>query len=443
MIVRTAWLVQRFTEWFLNVHQIKMPRNKNYKSYTREFKLEVVGYYRTSNLYQTNKKYKVGNANILRWAGQEVALILSKTDSRRIKGSRKAAWPELEERLAKEIENQREKGLRVKHWWIKSRAKQLKSDMNPSHPNTLSRGWLQNFLKRYGITDRTPTSTAQKPPENKQDVIQEFHKFIRRGNAIRGAGRKQRQTSLGKWNLSTIANMDQTPMPFSCGNGKTYDKKGKKTIWVKGVRSGLEKRQCTVQLTVFADGKPRVKPMIIFKGTGKCIKKAERDAWDTRVYVAFQEKAWCDETIMKQWIDDLWAPAVRKMKGKSLLVADVHAAQKTEDVLKKLKDLGTTPALVPGGCTSLIQPLDVVFNRTFKQKCSDLFMKHMEVSKIALESHEPLIHNYVKCECFNLSHCFKCKQLFKALQLHALCPKAIVYCYIEFKLNYPKKHILF
>ena len=132
----------------------------------------VVGCYRTSNLYQINKKYKVGNANILKWVGQEVALILSKTDSRRIKGSRNAR-PELEERLAKEIENQREKELRVKHWWIKSRAKQLKSDMYPSHPNTLSRGWRHNFLKRYGITDRTPTSTAKKTSkEQKRCFVQ-------------------------------------------------------------------------------------------------------------------------------------------------------------------------------------------------------------------------------------------------------------------------------
>ena len=33
--------------------------------------------------------------------------------------------------------------------------------------------------------------------------------------------------------------------------------------------SGLDKRQCTVQLTLFADGVPWVKPLVIFRGTGK------------------------------------------------------------------------------------------------------------------------------------------------------------------------------
>ncbi len=38
---------------------------------------------------------------------------------------------------------------------------------------------------------------------------------------------------------------------------------------IRGGQTGLEKRQCTVQLTIFADGEPRVKPLLIFKGKSK------------------------------------------------------------------------------------------------------------------------------------------------------------------------------
>ncbi len=52
--------------------------------------------------------------------------------------------------------------------------------------------------------------------------------------------------------------MDQTTLPFSLSQGATYaDTYGDKTVWA----SGLDKRQCTAQLTIFADGKPRVKPL--------------------------------------------------------------------------------------------------------------------------------------------------------------------------------------
>ena len=47
-------------------------------------------------------------------------------------------------------------------------------------------------------------------------------------------------------------------------------------MWVKENQSGMNKRQCTVQITLFANGTPRVKPMLIFCGTGKRIKLAER-----------------------------------------------------------------------------------------------------------------------------------------------------------------------
>ena len=61
---------------------------------------------------------------------------------------------------------------------------------------------------------------------------------------------------LGQWTLSNIANIDQTPLPFTFSDGKTYADKGDHSVWVHGGASGFEKRQCTVQLIIFADGEP-------------------------------------------------------------------------------------------------------------------------------------------------------------------------------------------
>ena len=73
---------------------------------------------------------------------------------------------------------------------------------------------------------------------------------------------------LGQW-TTHIANMDQTPLPFTFSDGETYADTGEHSVWVQGGTSGLGKRQCTAQLTVFADGVPRVKPLLIFRGKGK------------------------------------------------------------------------------------------------------------------------------------------------------------------------------
>ncbi len=172
--------------------------------------------------------------------------------------------------------------------------------------------------------------------------------------------------------------MDQTPLPFTFNKGQGYDKKGSKTIWHQGAQSGLEKRQCTVQLTIYADGEPRVKPLLIFRGKGVRITKAEKNSYDKRVVVKFQVNAWCDESVMHFWVSDMWrrpiAPEAQKPK---LLIADVHKAQTTTAIMNALAKCKTEVILVPPGCTSLVQPLDVSFNAEFKSLIDKLQTEHM------------------------------------------------------------------
>ncbi len=146
-------------------------------------------------------------------------------------------------------------------------------------------------------------------------------------------------------------------------------------MWVKGIASGLDKRQCTVQLTIFADGGIRVKPMVIFRGQGKRISLHEQLKYDKRVFVRFQINAWCDENIMKWWIRHCWKPY---LQDETLLILDVHTAQKTEDIKSLLTECDTIPVFVPPGCTSLVQPLDVSFNAPFKKLVENAAMQHMQ-----------------------------------------------------------------
>jgi len=58
--------------------------------------------------------------------------------------------------------------------------------------------------------------------------------------------------------------MDQTPLPFEYLEGQTCNTIGDKTIWLQSTKSGWDKKQGTIQLTIFADGIPRVAPLIFF-----------------------------------------------------------------------------------------------------------------------------------------------------------------------------------
>ena len=170
--------------------------------------------------------------------------------------------------------------------------------------------------------------------------------------------------------------MDQTPLPFTFCDGQTYTDTGEQSVWVRGGGSGLDKCQCTVQLTLFADGEQRVKPLVIFCGKGKRIPFTEQLRYDRRVVVRFQPNAWCDEDIMQFWIKNCWKQAC---SGPMHLVLDVHRAQKTEEIQDLLEaESNTSVTYVPGGCTSLVQPVDVSFNKPFKSAVERQATQHMQ-----------------------------------------------------------------
>ena len=179
--------------------------------------------------------------------------------------------------------------------------------MDELHPDVnfkMSNRWFQAFKSRYNISLRRPTHTAQKNPEEFRVIVQQFHRYLRQTAALKEEELKDKQIGLlGPWELSDIANMDQTPLKF-CFNtkGSTYNNTGEKTVWCRTSGSGHEKRQCTVQLTIFADGVSHVKSLIILKGTGQRIALNERKQYDGHVAVQFQENAWCDESMMLYWV---------------------------------------------------------------------------------------------------------------------------------------------
>ena len=89
-------------------------------------------------------------------------------------------------------------------------------------------------------------------------------------------------------------------------------------------------------MIVFADGVDRVRPTVIFRGKGLRISAKEKQSYDRRVKVMYQEKAWCDQEIMKEWISTEWAnpfknPIGQNSNGK-ILIPNVNCTQQTNSV---------------------------------------------------------------------------------------------------------------
>ena len=165
-------------------------------------------------------------------------------------------------------------GKAVKRCWFSAQARQL-----IAKKFKFSDRWFHGFCRRYRISFRRKAHTAQKSSAELKNAIEMFH------------GKLLRERRSGTFSLVDIANMDQTPLPFVMDDGKTYNQTGSKEIWCASGSSGLEKRQCTVQLTIFADVVSRVRPLVIFRDKSLRIKAEEKRKWDKWVKMLFQKNA--------------------------------------------------------------------------------------------------------------------------------------------------------
>ncbi len=82
------------------------------------------------------------------------------------------------------------------------------------------------------------------------------------------------------------------------------------------------------------------------------------------VVCTVQPKAWMDEKLMFEWITKVWIPYVGK--NRALLCLDTFSAHLTEAVREEFARIGSKLLIIPGGCTSVLQPLDVSLNKPFK-----------------------------------------------------------------------------
>ena len=338
--------------------------------FPREFKLSVVQWFHSNNtnILQTSNHFTIDRKQVRTWIKAEEKMRKQKSKSMNERG-RRAYFPRMESKLVQQF-NRRKQGKIVKEWWFLSKARKIMSEEYPSNIIfKYSNRWFNGFCRRNRISLRRKTHVAQKSPATLKDAIQKFHAKLLR-ERIRSTFSTGRHSKHGP-NTTALCPDD----------GRTYDTTGAEEVWCSSGASGLDKRQCTVQLTVFGDGVSRVRPTLIFRSEGKRIKPDERRSWDKRVNVYFQKNAWCDEVIMK-WTSEEWCniftnPATPGSSGK-LLVADVHKAQQTVEVKRLLQKKNTVLANVPPGCTSRVQALDVVLNKPFKNLVREQLEKHLD-----------------------------------------------------------------
>jgi len=164
--------------------------------------------------------------------------------------------------------------------------------------------------------------------------------------------------------------MDETLLKFDMPLNRTINQTGEKIV--KICTTGNEKNRVTVMLAHCGDGS-KLKPMVIFKR--KTVPKINNQ---NGAVVSAQEKGWMDSDQMKIWIEKVWRARIGGLgRRRSLLVFDAFEAHVTNSVKSSFKHENTDLAVIPGGLTSILQPLDVSLNKPFKDGVRKKWMQCM------------------------------------------------------------------
>ena len=260
-----------------------------------------------------------------------------------------AHYPELEKELAIWVAEKRQAGGAVSTNVICLKAKLIAQKSGLGEKFRATKSWCYRFMERQGFSVRCRTTVAQKLPKDYEDKLVNFQRFII-------TKRKQHN-----FELSQIGNADQTPLTFDVVTNSTIAEKGVKSVPI--VTTGHDKDRFTVMLACRGDGS-KLPPYIVFKR--KTLPK--KMVFPPGVIVRCQEKGWMNEEMVKDWINTVWSKVGGLSRKQSLLVWDSFRAHLSNPVRRALKTVNTECAVIPGGMTSILQPLDVCLNKPFKDR---------------------------------------------------------------------------
>ena len=208
------------------------------------------------------------------------------------------------------------------------------------HECSASRGWLVKFLRRTNFSLRRTTTSGQTIP---RDFILKVSNFI-----------DYCAEQVQKFDLKPemIINMDETPMP----SARTIESVGAKTVPIK--TTGHEKQRITVCLAVRGDG-TKLPPFVVISGA-----KVPKTINYKGVKVVCSKSGWMNDVLTLQWVKEIYD---RFSFNKRMLVCDSFKCHINEEVKTIVKKQNSFMAVIPGGCTKFLQPLDVSINKPFKE----------------------------------------------------------------------------
>jgi hypothetical protein len=276
----------------------------------------------------------------------------------------KPRWPEHEAAIERWVLEQRAANRGVSTTQIRLKAVQMANEAGivdfKGGPS-----WCLRFMRRAALSIRARTTLCQSLPQDYEEKLAAFRAFCAEKMAAHNI------------EPDHIINMDEVPLTFDLPLNRTVEQTGAHSVSIK--TTGHEKASFTAVLAVTGAG-TKLPPMLIFKR-----KTMPKEKFPAGIVITVNEKGWMDTEKMQAWLRECF---VKRPDGffhqrKALLVMDSMRAHITDEVKKCVLAKNAIPAIIPGGLTKLLQPLDISVNRCFKmvmRECWEQWMSSGEHS---------------------------------------------------------------
>ena len=343
------------------------------------FKAEVINALNEPDATQESvaDKFNIDQSQVSRYDKKRSQIMKDAADSYRKnhkKGRKCRKYVRLYPALWDKFKMARSKGHRVDFHWLWWKARVLYRQQEEDETLTIGAHVIVRFLHDYKIRMRAKQRGKKQPKSAKIKDLQKWHATYRdrciRPLPNRNPNPTNYDSKWGDFLPKQRLNVDQSPLPFVVNSKKTYEfvEKGDKyhNTWISQPGSGLDKRQCTMQVMFRPEGN-QPKLGIIFRGKGR-VTMDEKLAWHPSVDVFFQKNAWLDSEVCKKWIDSsLKRFAEEEHLDRFLLLVDILSCQQSDEFKKKVAELNGVCWYGLKDATDLWQPVDDGYAQVLKQ----------------------------------------------------------------------------
>ena len=323
------------------------------KSYDLKFKLSVIEHAEKTSNREAGRKFQIDESMVRRWhkTKEQIEKSVAKGDlskRKRIEGAgRKPCLGSIEEALMEKICNEREEKQNVSCKLITLWALELARE-NGLTSFGASRGWLVNFMCRFSLSVRRRTATRQMSPKDDFAKIANFVKFC------------ENQRNIFNFPLHSIAYMDETLIWAGMPNETNVERA--ESLNVPSKATAHERLRITVCLCIKADGS-KLKPFIVIPGKNV-------DVSTPGAVVRCSPNGWMNEHLTYERVTEILGSLAFVQR---LLVWDSFKCHISDHIKEEIHQRKTTMAVIPGGCTGLLQAFDVFVSKPFKCYFRELY----------------------------------------------------------------------